>query len=532
MATVARPRGRLSGFGERPELRWLENVPVWASTGLVLVAALAASAYLRTRFLNGQFWMDEAITTGIASHSVSAIPGILRHDGNPPLYYVLLHGWIRLFGTSESATHSLSLLFGLLCVPVGMWAGWTLFGRRAGLIAAVLFAFNGWLTNYAQETRMYELMALLGIVATVAFVHAFVNRRRGYLIVFAVCLALMLYTHTWGLFVVVGSLAALIPAYLISEDRRALVRDALLAFVAAAILYAPWVPNFLYQAAHTAAPWSTKPGFGTPILLSRQVLGGDRVTVVLLAACVVGLWPLFTRRMRRTREAAALWSLIIFPVVTLAVAWLSSQVNPAYVPRYFAPVVASILLIAAFGCARAGVIGLGALVLSVVFLLNPSSVASNYKSDMRDVGGEMTPLLHPGDLVISGQPEQTSLARYYLPNDLRYANTIGPVSDPSYMNWVDAEKRLKNANPQTTLAPLVASLRPGQQLLYVRPLTEGVKNWQAPWTELIRRRSAQWGSILQADVNDGILRVVALAPHYYRGAPDIADSAVLYKKNG
>ncbi len=505
---------------------------MWASTSLVLVAALAASAYLRTRFIGGQFWMDEAITTGIASHSVSAIPGILRHDGNPPLYYLLLHVWIRLFGTSESATHSLSLLFGLLSVPVGMWAGWTLFGRRAGLIAAVLFAFNAWLTNYAQETRMYELMALLGIVATVSFVHAFVNRRRIYLIVFSACLALMLYTHTWGLFVFVGSLVALIPAYLVAEDRRALLRDALFAFVAAGILYVPWLPNFLYQAGHTAAPWSTKPGLGTPILISRQVLGGDRVTVVLLAACAVGLWPLFTRRMRRTKEAAVLWSLIIFPVVTLAVAWLSSQVNPAYVPRYFAPVVASILLIAAFGCARAGVIGLGALVLSVVFLLNPSSVASSYKSDMRDVGGQMSPLLHPGDLVISGQPEQTPLAWYYLPDGLRYANTIGPVSDPSYMNWVDADTRLKDADPQTTLSPLVASLRPGQQLLYVRPLTEGVKNWQAPWTELVRRRSAQWGAILQADVNGGILKVVALAPQYYRGAPDIADSAVLYKKNG
>ena len=531
MTTVARPRG-LSRLGERPELRWLENVPVWASTSLVLVAALAASAYLRTRFIGGQFWMDEAITTGIASHSVSAIPGILRHDGNPPLYYVLLHGWIRLFGTSESATHSLSLLFGLLSVAVGMWAGWTLFGRRAGLMAAVLFAFNGWLTNYAQETRMYELMALLGIVATVSFVHAFVNRRRVYVIAFSACLTLMLYTHTWGLFFVVGSLAALVPVYRVADDRRLLLRDALLAFVAAGILYLPWLPTFLYQAAHTAAPWSTKPGLGTPILISRQLLGGDRVTVVLLAACVVGLSPLFTRRMRRTKEAAVLWALITLPIVTLAAAWLSSQVNPAYVPRYFAPVVASILLIAAFGCARAGVIGLGGLALSVVFLLNPGSVTTGYKSDVRDVGGEMSPLLHPGDLVISGQPEQTSLAWYYLPDGLRYGNTIGPVSDPRYMNWVDAEKRLKDADPQTTLSPLVASLRPGQQLLYVRPLTEGVKNWQAPWTELVRRRSAQWGAILQADVNGGILKVVGLAPNYYRGAPDIADSAVLYKKNG
>ena len=90
---------------------------------------LAASAYMRTRYISVQFWMDEAITTGIASHSLSAIPGLLRHDGSPPLFYFLLHFWMQGFGTSEAATHSLSLLFGLLTIPVGMWAGWSLFGR-------------------------------------------------------------------------------------------------------------------------------------------------------------------------------------------------------------------------------------------------------------------------------------------------------------------------------------------------------------------------------------------------------------------
>src|SRR5581483_4040937 len=157
-----------------------------------------------TRYINGQFWMDEAITTGIASHSLSAIPGILRHDGSPPLFYLILHVWIQIFGASETATHALTLTIGLLCIPAGMWAGWSLFGRRAGVYAAVLFAFSTFLTQYAQETRMYELMGLLGILGTASFLHAFVYRRRRYLIMFAVCQALMLYTHAWGMFFAVG----------------------------------------------------------------------------------------------------------------------------------------------------------------------------------------------------------------------------------------------------------------------------------------------------------------------------------------
>jgi hypothetical protein len=55
-------------------------------------------------------------------------------------------------------------------------------------------------------------------------------------------------------------------------------------------------------------------------------------------------------------------------------------------------------------------------------------------------------------------------------------------------------------------------------------------NWKAPWTSLVRLRSAQWGQILQDDVASGVLKVVSVAPHNYRGASILAYSAVLYEK--
>ena len=225
--------------------------------GAVLVVLIAISAYMRTRYISGQFWMDEALSVGISSHSLAAIPGVLRHDGSPPLYYLLLHVWMGIFGSSESATHAMSLLFALLTIPAAMWAGWSLFGKRAGVMAAILFAFSSFLTDYSQETRMYALMGLLGLLATAAFLHAFVFRRRKYLILFAICQALMLYTHAWGIFFGAGAVLALIPAFVVSDDRRGLVRDAVFAFVGAGILFLPWLPNFIWQAQHTAAPWDS-----------------------------------------------------------------------------------------------------------------------------------------------------------------------------------------------------------------------------------------------------------------------------------
>ncbi len=187
-----------------------------------------------------------------------------------------------------------------------MWAAWSLFGRRAGMYAVVLFGFSTFLSAYAEETRMYELMGLLGILATAAFIHGFVYRRRRYLIMFAVSEALLLYTHAWGLFFGAGSVVALYFVWRTTplEERRGLVRDGVMTYLGAGILFLPWLPNFIYQATHTGAPWAPRIKFGVPVLLSRDLLGGDRLTVVLLFADHPRTRPLLHPRGsdRRARE--------------------------------------------------------------------------------------------------------------------------------------------------------------------------------------------------------------------------------------
>ncbi len=526
MATVAAPRRPRVDFdlGTPP---WLDRLPGWVTMAVPIILLVGLSAFLRTRYLSGQFWMDEALSVGISSHSLTAIPGVLRHDGSPPLYYLLLHVWMSIAGSSEADSHALSLVFGLLIVPAGAWVAGSLFGRRAALIAAVLFAMNPFLTAYSQETRMYTLMALLGLLATAGFIHGFIFGRRRYLILFAICQALMLYTHAWGIFFGVGAALALIPVWVTSDDRSRVLRDGILAFGAAALLFLPWLPTLLYQATHTGSPWDSAPNFGAPVQISRNLMGGDRATTALVLAAALGLAALWTRSRRATPDGLTMWTLMIIPAGTLAFGWVVSRFSPAWQYRYFAPILAALLLLAAWGLARARGVGLIALALTVVFWANPASYTPQYKSDMRDLAGEMSPYLHAKDLVIVGQPEQVPLAWYYLPAGLRFADTTGATKDPQSMNWVHALSRMQHANPQATLAPLIATLRPGQQILFVRPLTEGAQSWEASWTQLVRRRSAQWGAILSADRS---LKPVWLAPHNYRGACCVGDSAVLYKK--
>lgn len=522
MATVAAPRSRRFA-----QLHASDAL----LAGVTLIALIALSAYVRTRAIGGSFWMDEGLSVGISSHALTDIPSVLRQDGSPPLYYMLLHVWMDVFGRSETAVHWLSLTASLLSIPAAMWAGWSLWGKRAGYVGAVLCSLIPFLTAYGEEARMYALMALLALLTTAFFLHAFVYRHRGYLPAFAVGQALMLYTHSWGIFYGVGAFLALGYLWYVSagEERRGLLKDGALAFGGAAILYLPWVPTLLYQAAHTGAPWANKPRFGVPIQIARDVLGGYGPAVTLLLVGGFGIAVLLgAQKARDDRERLSVWVLLGIAIVTLGLAWGLSQISPAWASRYFAAIVGPLLLLAALGFSRAGKLGLVALAVLCIFWVKPTQYVDGYKSDVRDIGAEVGAQMRPGDLVLVGQPEQTPLVWYYMPGGLRYANTDGGgVADPRYQDWVDALDHLEAAQPDRVLPPLLAKLRPGQKVLFVRPLTEGVENWRAPWTQLVRRRSAQWGAILAGDTT---LRQIQVAPQFYRGASTVGNSAVLYEK--
>ncbi len=526
MATVAPPRAAppraLQDLGAR-----IKALPRPVLVGAGLIVLLALSAYLRTRQFGVGFWTDEGISVGIAGHKLSAIPGLMRQDGSPPLYYILLHFWMEWFGSTEQDTHALSLLFALLCIPVGLWAGWSLWGERAGWITAVLMATNTFVDVYAQETRMYSLVALEGLVLSAAFLHTYVYRRRRYAPLFGVALALMLYTHNWGLFVGAGCVLALIPCWraLDAEHRRPFIRDAVIGFGLAGLLYIPWLPTLAFQAAHTGAPWTNAPNFGVPIVFARSILGGGAATGAALLGAGYGVFIVIRQRRGDGLAArAALW----LGLGTLAVNYVLSQISPAFNPRYLAAVVGITLLLGALGLARAGRFGIVALVAVALLWINPTAHDVDNKSNAREVALELNPTLRPGDLVIVGEPEMVPLYRYYLTPGVRWASELGATPDAGVFDWRDAVKRLTAATVSNDLEPLLATVAPGQRVVYVRPITSIGTNWNAPWTELVRRRAAQWGAALSTDPR---LVRVASAPQYYRpGASDIAEHAVVYVK--
>jgi mannosyltransferase len=495
-----------------PRARVLAREPVLAPLVLGLLAAV--SVLVRTANFGVGFWIDEGLSVGIADRPLGDIPGVMRQDGSPPAYYMLLHLWIRVVGdTGEEATHALSLVLATLTIPVAWAFGRALFGARAGWIAAVLFALNPFLTQYAQETRMYALVVLLGLVSVACFTAAFaLGRSRRWTIGFAVAHAALLWTHNWGLFLGAGLAAgwAALAVLATGEERRRVVREGLLAGAVIAILYVAWVPTFIFQAGHTGAPWANPPSFQTLTEAPKRLVGYTGQWLLLVGGGT-GVVALLRGRRGRELSPEARAAVVTATAAALAilVPWTLSQVSPAWAPRYLAVAVPPLLLGAALGLARAGALGL--VCLAIVCSIWSGERGPDEKSNVRAVARAIAPSLRPGDLVVSTQPEQVPVLHHYLEaggvEDLRWATLWGPLTDLGVTDWRDGVERMERTSPRRDLAPLLDRVQPGARVLLLQPDVSNRSRWRAPWTSLVRQRSTAWEEWMRRDPRFRVLTI-------------------------
>ena len=120
--------------------------------------------------INSLRW-EEAFSLWMANHSVTdMLQWIVRIDQNPPLYYLLLHYWIKVNGDTPYYLRLLSALFGAGTIPVIYLIGKRVSGALVGLMAALFFALSPFNIRFAHETRMYTLLAFNAAVAIYALV--------------------------------------------------------------------------------------------------------------------------------------------------------------------------------------------------------------------------------------------------------------------------------------------------------------------------------------------------------------------------
>ena len=209
------------------------------------VAITAVAALLRLWDLGSQsLWFDEAFTAVRTLHpSLSqTLSSMVHTENSPALWYVVEWVDYRILGSSEFALRLPSALFGIATVPLAWAAAREAVGRRAAHVAAALVAVGPLFVWYSQEARVYALFALLGALATLAFVRV-LHERRGATALLAVAGALCLATHYFAFFL----LAPMAVWILVDARLRRRAWPAVATFV---IVGLALVPLLLAQGGH------------------------------------------------------------------------------------------------------------------------------------------------------------------------------------------------------------------------------------------------------------------------------------------
>ena len=398
-------------------------------TRVSLVLLLLSSSFFALYHSNSAFTSDEVWSVNTSSLNYRSELATLKADLHPPLYFLILHSWLRLFGTGERAVKTLSGLFYVLSVLAVFGIGREIYGAKTALLCAVIYLASPLAILAAQFARMYSLLSLLSILSTWLYLQFSIKPRVSRL-QFALYVAVNIlgtFTHIGFFFLLFAQIVVHLFFY-----RTEKIKGFLLAIVLSSVPYLVlWAPILLTQITNSAegAAWVKKPGWSMLGDLLFNYGGAMWLVVPLL---------LYLRWRGRSESASGsvkpgvrslvLWLLVI----TLLTPLFLSAVKPIFNSRL------AIVGLHLFALSIGAFVGRGAnyllpiavLVLTVTFLpiVHPVSAPC----DNREIAAYLSRTASNDDVVIF-----TSLTRLPIDHYLARSQTKRKLFETSFPAEID-----------------------------------------------------------------------------------------------
>jgi len=375
-------------------------------------------------------WLDEAYSVTLAKMPPAQILLHVSRDVHPPLYYLLLHYWMAMFGDGLLAVRGLSVVCGSLAVVVAMLIAARLANRRAAFIVGVLMALLPVAVRYSQETRMYALLGLLLLAATLMLLQ-WVEQptRRRYLLGYGLFITAALYTHYFTMLCVAAHWVYLIFGGRSNEGVRS--RAWWLCNLMIAVAYSPWLPWLWGQRAHTSwvewIPGVTLTTLPSTLWSFLTLNDGQHFPqwlfwtfpLALLTACIA----LIATDKRPSRPV---FLIFLFSFLPPLLAWLGSYAVPFYFLRFLSfsanglPILIGLMLEKAIAKSRFAFVLMAACLLVQLMALGRlydgqvNTNGSDWRHARLDkVFEQVNQLWRPGDLIVVDHDFWLYTSAYY-----------------------------------------------------------------------------------------------------------------------
>ena len=210
---------------------------IWAFTAIGLLCRLIEIGY--------SYGGDDFVVLAGLGNSLTTTISWASRINYGPLYFSLLKMFTYV-GQGEVITRLLSILCGVLCIPVLYLLSSRLFGTSVGLTAAAILAFSPFHLDQALQLKPATLLALETLVSVYCLIRWIEERRSSWLVGCVLVNVVALYTHYFALFLILfENVAFVIFAWRGQEWHN--LRTWALAQASTLVLFAPWATVMLDQ---------------------------------------------------------------------------------------------------------------------------------------------------------------------------------------------------------------------------------------------------------------------------------------------
>lgn len=429
---------------------------------LALFTILFVGLFVRVYHLGHEsIWIDEGYSIIFAKLNFLQLIEETSKDVHTPFYYMILHYWINIFGGSEFSIRFPSFIFGFLSILMTYKVGSLIFDKQVGLLSSLILGLSVFHIHYSQDARMYSLMTFLTVTSMYFFIRLVKERSFGVSIGYILSSTLLIYTHYFGLFIVIAQNIYFATLFLLSrETLKISFKRWVLLQVTLTLLFAPWIAILIKQIMSVKSGfWIPEPTFET-LVKSFKKYSGQYLFILFLVLSFISVIKFEKIRGRINRKSLfkpienyGNKNLLAFSKTYLLLVWLltpiilpfiiSKVLTPVYWDRYTIGASVAFYILIAKGISNISHRYVKAAVIGVVVIGSAVNVwgyhTGTNKEQWRSVADYIDANALPGDLVLFHADFcQFSFDYYSTRTDL--------VKKPLPYSEVD-EENIKNLRP-------------------------------------------------------------------------------------
>ncbi len=292
---------------------------------LLLISIVSRSIFLTFQDISN----DEPFSIYHAQFGVSTIIEQLKNYNNPPLFELILHFWIKLFGVSPLATRIFPMLTSAFASLALYYLAKRHFSLKVAIIGSLLLSFSSLSIYYAQDCRAYALFLLLTILSMDLYLILFTKFRTTIALLFITVSSALIYTHYFG-FIVLSIQGLHVLVY-----KKNFIKIALCYF----LVLISYIPHFIslserFQTSVSKGTWVEKPnGLESLYNMLWSFSNSPVITVLFISLLVLAALILLKTRQIKFLHAKHTLLLLWFLIPYLGLYFISYKV-PVYLPRY------------------------------------------------------------------------------------------------------------------------------------------------------------------------------------------------------